>query len=166
MGISDLAVAAGSVTPARRDDHVIPLLEAGRLGHDAADLMHHAGDLVAKRDRRLELRASFPALHETLTAREPWPDTEPGTFGSPCLQARPDSVATKATGLVDADDAGGVNRGRVTSDEARGLAAADEGAPRWCWALDNPCATISCHALMRPPGVMPKCFLIAFVKCA
>jgi hypothetical protein len=30
-----------------------------------------------------ELRASFPALYEALTAHEPWPHTEPGTFDKP-----------------------------------------------------------------------------------
>ena len=55
MGVTDLAVAAGAISPTGRHDYMVALFEPRSFGYDAADLAHHAGDLVTERDRGLDV---------------------------------------------------------------------------------------------------------------
>ena len=50
VSVSDLAMTAGAVTPPGGDDHVITLFETHRLGHEPAELVHDAGDFMARGD--------------------------------------------------------------------------------------------------------------------
>src|SRR5262245_44971058 len=47
LRIADLAMTAGAVAPAGRDDDVVALMKSRRLGDDPSDLVHDAGDFVA-----------------------------------------------------------------------------------------------------------------------
>ena len=48
--VSDLAMTAGAVAPPGGDDHVITLLIPHRPGHEPAELVHDAGDFMARGD--------------------------------------------------------------------------------------------------------------------
>jgi len=54
-------MTAGAVAPSGRDDDVVALPKSRRLGHDTADLMHDAGDLMTQRDRRRDV-GIFPEV--------------------------------------------------------------------------------------------------------
>ncbi len=51
-------MAASAIAPPRRDDHMIILSQPRRLGHDATDPVHHARDLVTRRDGRRDIGIS------------------------------------------------------------------------------------------------------------
>jgi hypothetical protein len=58
-------MAARAVTPPRGDDHMVALMEARRLQDNASDLVDDAGDLVAQRDRGLDVSVGAEiAVHE------------------------------------------------------------------------------------------------------
>src|SRR5262249_34988963 len=61
MRIAHQAMTAGAIAPTGRDDHMMTLLESGGLGHDSADLVDDAGDLVTHRDRRRDVGV-FPEV--------------------------------------------------------------------------------------------------------
>src|SRR5262249_38925093 len=52
VGVADLAMTAGAVAPSGGDDHVITFLNLRRLGHQTAELVHNAGDLMTRNDWR------------------------------------------------------------------------------------------------------------------
>ena len=65
-----MAVAAGFVSPTPDNDDLVALLEAGRLGHEAADLVNLAGNLVAQcqREYRLGVRTKIPVYQLNVSA--------------------------------------------------------------------------------------------------
>jgi hypothetical protein len=51
-------MTAGPVAPSGRDNDVVALTKSRRLGHDTADLVHDAGDLMTQCDRRRDVGIS------------------------------------------------------------------------------------------------------------
>src|SRR5262245_57594575 len=65
LRIADLTMTAGAVAPPGHDDDGIALPKSRRLGHDTAELVHDASDLMTKRDRRRDVGISPEvSIHE------------------------------------------------------------------------------------------------------